>query len=248
MKKLLCIFLVLLCIIPTVSCRKEPSIDDAPKEKPLSYDIKKHTEDVMFNGKDYGDIKLLYPELEGAENINTLLFDIAKRHCDTTLPNLSSYDTDTMPEVTYEVTEVSITYLSNTFLSAKVDGTLTVSLASHPEPFVYTLNIDLEEVREINSGEVVKNFDGIKELFKKGNFSYEYGDKTLLAETNFEDMIMQYYSEYEIYPHFYFTEDKLCMNIELVYALGSNAGYSVSLKEAKNYLNTDNKEISKITE
>lgn len=137
MKKCLCIILALLFLVSLGSCNKDKDTNDPTP--PPTYEIKKHTEDVNFNEKDYGNITLLYPELEGLGNVNELLFNAVSKKCADSLPNLSSYDASEMPEVTYEIMSVSITYLSATFLSARVEGTLTVSLAPHPEPFVYTL-------------------------------------------------------------------------------------------------------------
>ena len=239
MKKLICFCLALLCLFSVCACKD----DDPSPESPPVYEVKKQTSDVIFNGKDYGDISMLYLALDGLEEANELLLSIALRHRDMKLPNLSSYGEDDMPEVTYETEKISVTYLSADFISAKVEGTLTVSLAPHPEPFVYTVNIDLKNNREFPSADIVKDFDKIKELFRMERFELSYGDEKLVSETTLEDMIMQYHTEYEIYPYFYFTRDKLFMNIELVYTLGSNAGYSIPLSDVKEHLND---EITKI--
>lgn len=242
MKKIITLILALLLMFPFASCKKEPTTDVVP----ITYEIKKHTEDVIWDEKDTGDVTLLYPEFEGMSEANKLIFDIIKRKCDESLPNLSSYETGSLPEVTYVIDSFSITYLSDTFLSAKIEGMLTVSLAAHPNPFIYAINVDLEELREISSVDILGNFDKIKELFTNGRFTLEKGIDDLNSQMSFEDMIMQYRSEYEIYPQIYLSSNKFYMNIELVYALGSNAVFSIDLNEVKSYLNTGNKEISKI--
>ena len=232
MKKALCIFLCMLTLFSICSCNKEKEAPTAP-----IYEIKKLTRDIIFNEKDRGDITLLYIELDGIEAANELLLNIAERHCSQKLPNLSSYEEGEMPEVTYEIENISVTYLSASLLSARVDGTLTVSLAHHPEPFVYTVNLDLDDLTELTSADIVKNFDAIKALFTNGKFELVQGREGLENDITPEDMIMQYRSEYEIYPYFHFSKDKLFMNVELVYTLGSNALYSIDMSNVKKHLN-----------
>lgn len=232
MKKFLCIFLCVMLFFSLFSCNKEKEPSPAP-----IYDVKKINRDIIFDEKDRGDITLLYIKLEDHEKASELLLDIAERHCRQKLPNLSSYEDGMLPEVTYEIESIHVTYLSASFLSARVNGTLTVSLAHRPEPFVYTINLDLDNNTEITSADIVKNFDAIKSLFTSGKFDLAQGRDGLENDTTLEDMIMQYRSEYEIYPYFHFTKDKLFMNIELVYALGSNALYSIDISDVKKHLN-----------
>lgn len=257
MKRFIASFLALAAVLAFAACKKKPEkkppeslFDDttsshAPVSAP-TYNVKKYTDDVIFGGKDYGDVTLLYPELDGSDGANALIFDAVKRRCTEALPNLSSYESGDMPEVTYEITSFRITYLSETFLSAKVEGVLTVSLAPHPSPFVYALNFDLENLIELGASDILSDFDRIKKLFTEGKFTLEEGDRSLLSDTSAEDIIMQYRSEYEIYPQIWFSSEKLYLNAELVYTLGSNAVYSIDLGEVKAYLNAENKEISKI--
>ena len=248
MKRLIALALALIAILSFAGCKKEPSYDEPDTiPAPPTYEIKKYTEDIIWNDKDQGDVILLYPELKGYDDANKIIFDLVKEKCNAGLPNLSSYENDAMPEVTYEIDSFSVTYVSDTFLSGTVEGMLTVSLAAHPSPFVYAVNIDLENLSELRTNEILDNFDKIKELFNNGKFTLEKGIDDLSSQISFEDMIMQYRSEYEIYPEIWFSDNKLYMNIELVYALGSGAIYSISLDEVQNFLNQDNKEISKIT-
>ncbi len=243
MKRTIAFLLSLASVLTFASCKKEPTEEKAPP----TYSIEKYTEDIVWEGIDIGDISLLYPKLDMMEEASKLLFDMIKQKCNESLPNLSSYEGGDLPEVTYEIDKISVTYLSDTFLSAVVEGMLTVSLAAHPNPFIYAINVDLEECREISSGEMLADFDKIKKLFVDGRFTLVKGLEDVGEQMSFEDMIMQYRSEYEIYPQIYFSADKLYMNIELVYALGGNAVYSIELDDVKNCL-SDNKEISKITE
>lgn len=261
MKKALAVTIALAALASFAACGKEPPAEITPettaqvtppesesevKANAPTYDIKKYTDNVIYDGNDYGDIILLYPEIDGNADANELIFKAVRRRCEKALPNLSSYEIGDMPDVTYEITSFSVTYLSDTFLSAKVAGTLTVSLAPHPEPFVYAINVDLENLHELVSADLISDFGKIKEAFINGRFALEDGDEALLAETNAEDMIMQYRSEYEIYPQIWFSSDKLYLNVELVYSLGANAVYSIGLDEAKPCLNTENGELSKI--
>ena len=248
MKKILALLLAIISVTSFASCKKEPTIDPTNEQTPPAYEIKKYTEDVTWNKKDQGNVTLLYPELEGMNEANELIFDIIKRNCDQALPNLSSYESGSMPEVTYEISSFNITYLSDTFLSAVVEGMLTVSLAAHPNPFVYAVNVDLEDLKEITPAEILADFEKIKKLFEDGRFTLENGIDELNSEMSFEDMIMQYRSEYEIYPQVYLSDEKFYLNVELVYALGSNAQFSIELDSVENFLNKDNKEISKITD
>lgn len=254
MKKAILILLAFAAVLTFSACGKKTN-NNPPENLPgettseqastPTYSIKKHTDDVTFKGKDYGDVTLLYPELDGFDDANLLIFDAIKKKCYEALPNLSSYESGNMPEVTYEISSVKITYLSNTFLSAKIEGNLTISLAAHPAPFVYALNFDLEALSELDTADIISDFDKIKELFVEEKFTLEEGIPSLKNETSPEDMIMQYKSEYEIYPQIWLSSEKLYLNAELVYSLGSNAVFSIGLDEIRDCLNAENKEISK---
>ncbi|MCD7830824.1 MAG: hypothetical protein LUI01_00930 [Firmicutes bacterium] len=144
------------------------------------------------------------------------------------------------PEMTgsykYEVTSTTTTYESDSFMSVVVTGQYYISDTAHPTIFCYTVNIDLVSARILESEELIYDFSPIKEMFSNGQFTLVYGIDGLLDETNYEDMIIGYYSEYGIYPDVYYTETGFGIVIDLVYALGGYATFEIPVSSVSDYI------------
>ncbi len=143
------------------------------------------------------------------------------------------------PEMTgsykYEVTSTT-TYESDSFMSVVVTGQYYISDTAHPTIFCYTVNIDIASAKILESEELIYDFSPIKEMFSDGKFTLVYGIDGLLDETNYEDMIIGYYSEYGIYPDVYYTETGFGIVIDLVYALGGYATFEIPVSSVSDYI------------
>ncbi|MCD7782899.1 MAG: hypothetical protein LUI15_03255 [Firmicutes bacterium] len=144
------------------------------------------------------------------------------------------------PEMTgsykYEVTSTTTTYESDSFMSVVATGQYYISDTAHPTIFCYTVNIDLASAKILESEELIYDFSPIKEMFSNGQFTLVYGIDGLLDETNHEDMIIGYYSEYGIYPDVYYTETGFGIVIDLVYALGGYATFEIPVSSVSDYI------------
>ncbi len=131
----------------------------------------------------------------------------------------------------YNITETKTMLMTDDLLSILIMGQYDVSDSPHPTLFAYTINCDLTDNSLIYAEDLIKDFGIIREKFINGSFTLEYGNEGLLFETNYEDMIMEYRTEYGIYPYVFFTEDTFGMVIDLVYALGGYAVFEIPYSE-----------------
>lgn len=216
--------------------------DDTISEPTFEVEIKEEIIVVHETEDGRKSTKVLrYPEIipgEGsdidAESINAHFRDIAEKQFIMNMPDVDIYlIEDTL--FNYEVSEVEITYLSNEFISVKNTVYSMTSLSDYPECPVYTVNMTLPDGEIIDEDEVFVNFNEITSRFMMGDFAQVYGIEDILEQTNYEDMILQYKSDYASYPEIYFEykdgETSLVLCIDLVAALGSSAGFSIPLSE-----------------
>lgn len=193
------------------------------------YDVETETETTQ---SDIGNITMQYPVVEpdaeseiDADTINAIIREyMDEKRKDERLesgdPNLDS-------EYVYKITSTDVKYSSKKFLSVVITGEYYISDSAHPTIFCYSINCDMESGEIITPDALIRDFSVIRQLFTKGKFSLKQGQKDLLEHTNYEDMILQYRSEYGIYPDIYFTGESFGMVIELVYTLGGYALFEV---------------------
>lgn len=195
------------------------------------YDVGTETETTK---SDIGDITMQYPVVEpddeseiDADTINAIIREYMdeKRKEE----RLESGDPDLDSEYVYKITSTDVKYSSKKFLSIVITGEYYISDSAHPTIFCYSINCDMESGEIITPDALIRDFSTIRSLFTKGKFTLKQGQKDLLKQTNYEDMILQYRSEYGIYPDIYFTGDSFGMVIELVFALGGYALFEVPL-------------------
>lgn len=254
MKKFLSVLFALLIIFSLVSCSNTVSGDGndtdtgtdtavntegdtAAVNDPPTYEIKEdiivvhETEDGRKSTK-----VLRYPVLSGMEDeekqneINALFHDVAERQFILTVPDVDIYIIeDTI--FNYEVSEVEVTFISAGFISVKNTVYSMTSMSEYPDCPVYTVNIDLDKGEIIEDEDIIGDFNIITSKFLAGDFTMIDGEPDLMNNTNYEDMILQYKSDYASYPQICFTADDLIMSIDLVSALGSAASFSIPLSE-----------------
>lgn len=170
---------------------------------------------------------------EDAEKINKVIEEYMDAKVEAEALNS---DPEMTGSYSYEVTSTTTTYESDSFMSVVVTGQYYISDTAHPTIFCYTVNIDLASAEILESEELIYDFSPIKEMFSDGKFTLVYGIDGLLDETNYEDMIIGYYSEYGIYPDVYYTETGFGIVIDLVYALGGYATFEIPVSSVSDYI------------
>lgn len=204
---------------------------------PYTYEIKE--EIIVIHETDDGrkSTKVLrYPQIGGMddavlmENVNSIFREVAEKQFKQNVPDVDIYIIeDTV--FNYEVSEVEITLLSNSLISVKNTVYTMSSNSAYPSCPVYTVNIDLIKGEIIEEGDIISDFNIISSAFLAGDFKMVSGAEGLLDNTNYEDMILQYKSDYASYPEVYFTPDSLGICIDLVSALGSNACFEIAIDD-----------------
>lgn len=253
MKKFFAMLLALVTIFALVSCTGNEGIGDesaSESETDLpnapvcdyTYEIKEEIIVVHETEDGRKSTKVLrYPVLSGMEkeelqtSVNDALRSEAERMFILSVPDVDIYIIeDTM--FNYEVSSVEVTYLSNSLISVKSSVYSMTSVSSYPNCPVYTVNIDLENGEIIDEEDIFADFNEITSRFLGGEFTMVYGIEDLLSQTSYEDMILQYKSDYASYPDVYFTPDSLVICIDLVAALESSAGFAIPLSEVSDLL------------
>lgn len=212
---------------------------------PYTYEIKEEIIVVHETEDGRRSTKVLrYPELFGMEdaalmeNVNSLFREVAEKQFKRNVPDVDIYIIeDTV--FNYEVSEVEVVLLSNSFVSVKNTVYSMSSNAAYPNCPVYTVNVDLKTGEIVEEEDIISDFNLITSAFLAGDFTMVCGADDLLDNTNYEDMILQYKSDYASYPELYFTPDSLGMCIDLVSALGSNACFEIAIDAISDALITD---------
>ncbi len=258
MKRLLVVFLALAMIFCIVSCgetndgsetKDSESVSETVTETEAimahTYEIKE--EIIVLHETEDGrrSTKLLrYPEIGGMsdvvlqEKVNSAFREVAEKEFKRNVPDVDIYIIeDTI--FNYEVSEVEVTLLDNHFMSVKNTVYSMSSNAAYPECPVYTLNIDLRNGEIIEEDAIISDFNIISSAFLAGDFTMVSGADDLLDNTNYEDMILQYKSDYASYPDVYFTPDSFGICIDLVPALGTNACFEIAIDDIADALLID---------
>ncbi len=255
MKKLLVVFLVLMVMLCSVSCgetndgeetKESESVSEtvADTEAIMAYTYEIKEEIIVVHETEDGrrSTKVLrYPQISGmgdasiVENVNSIFREVAEKQFKHTVPDVDIFIIeDTV--FNYEVSEVEVTLLTSSFVSVKNTVYSMSSNSAYPVCPVYTVNIDLSKGEIIEEDDIISDFNLISSAFLAGDFTMTSGAEDLLDNTNYEDMILQYKSDYASYPELYFTKDSLGMSIDLVAALGSNACFEISIDDISDAL------------
>ena len=182
-----------------------------------------------------------YPKLSGMadeENqaeVNEIFRSVAERQFIINVPDVDIYVIeDTV--FNYEVSSVEVTYVTSNFISVKNTVYSMTSVSEYPSCPVYTVNIDLDKAEIIEEADIVGDFNVISSKFLAGDFSMVSGAENLFENTNYEDMILQYKSDYASYPEMYFADGNIFICIDLVDALGTSAIFSIPVEAVKDAL------------
>lgn len=249
MKKLLAILIALAILLCVSSCGNtndanegnesesgSDTVTDTQEITAYTYEIKEEIIVVHETEDGRRSTKVLrYPEISGMSDaeleakVNSIFRDVAEKEFKLNVPDVDIYIIeDTV--FNYEVSEIEVALLSGSFVSVKNTVYSMSSNAAYPNCPVYTVNIDLTNGEIIEEEDIISDFNLISSAFLSGDFTMVCGAEDLLDNTNYEDMILQYKSDYASYPELYFTPDSLGMCIDLVSALGSNACFEIAIE------------------
>lgn len=252
MKKIIAILLTLATLILSVACSggntQNDQSDSLNVEQGIihpcdySYEIAEKT-DILYETDGARSSKCLrYPVISGIEDaliqdeINKTFIEVAENQFVHLVPDIEIYEMEgTM--FNYEVTKVEMTYLSNTYASVRSTVSFMSAMDPSPKEAVYTQNVSLINGDIIEEDEIFADFTSIAGKFIAGEFTQIYGAENLLENTSYEDMILQYNSDYASFPEVCFTSDKFIINIDLISALGTSAGFEIALSEVDEFLN-----------
>lgn len=257
MKKFLVLTLVLALLAGTCSCKKkesggnetkdtesiQTSVETEQDEAKSSYEVEiKEDISVVSDTEDGRCTKVLrYPVISGMKDaelqdkINAELASFAEKLYTQTVPDEEIYIIEGTI-FNFEIAECKVEYLSDEFISVKNTVNLYTSISEYTSSPVLTLNMNLTDGSILDGDDIFSDFNSVASKFIAGEFTEEYGMKDLLSQTSYEDMILQYRSDYASYPQVYFTSDKIVMNIDLADALGTSAGYSADIDTVKDFL------------
>ena len=207
----------------------EPAIDETEP----GYSVETEVETSQIGD---GDISMQYPKIEPTDDKridSELINELIRDYMDLKFKNehIDSGDVGLDGNYEYEITSTNLTLQTADFLSVVVKGIYYIKDTAHPTVFAYTLNCDLKTNEIVDSEALLIDFDSIKEKFTDGKFKLTDGADDLLQETNYSDMIIEYRSDYGIYPDVYFTKDSFGMCIDLVYTLGGYALFEIDINE-----------------
>lgn len=257
MKKILVLTLALALLICTCSCKKNDGDGSETKdtesvptsavtehgEVKSSYEVEiKEDISVVSDTEDGRCTKVLrYPVISGMadaelmDKINTEFASFAEKLYTQSVPDEEIYIIEGTI-FNFEIAECKVEYLSDEFISVKNTINLYTSISEYTSSPVLTLNMNLTDGSILDGDDIFSDFNSVASKFLAGEFAEEYGIKDLLSQTSYEDMILQYRSDYASYPQVYFTADKMVMNIDLADALGTSAGYSADIDTVKDFL------------
>ncbi len=147
----------------------------------------------------------------------------------------------------YSAAEVVVTLETEGFFSAYVGGLIADEGSGRMEYFSYTVNCDIKNGMLYSSDELLLVYEALAARFEKGQFQKRFGHPELLENTTYGDMILPYSAEYEIYPDVFFTDTEIGFLIEVVPSLAGYAGFTLPLRSAGGWLNSENPMVAFIT-
>ncbi len=210
---------------PPESTESRPDETTDEVDKNVAFDTEKKTLD-----KDGARVVMIYPTVT---DVGSYPYDAAKLN--SLIRGYMDDMRDAMcadawdDEYEYVIEKTEIKYADNAFLSAVVIGRFYITDAVHPTEFAYAVNCDLAGAKILAPDELIHDFAKVRSAFTGGKFKLAKGIDGLLKETNYEDMIMRYRPEYDIYPEVYYTKGGFGISIELVYTLGGYALFEIPI-------------------
>ncbi len=223
-----------LLILPLVSCKEESS----PSAETVNMTAETVTENFMDGTN---SVMLKYPSVSGSGDaekdarINAILASYAR--------DMYEYQAPLKDEeggYSYAATDVRVTYLSDSFLSACIGGTILSGFSGNASNFFYTVNLNLDSGELYSSEDILSDYKTLRELFLEGDFMQQFGHIGLMDQMTREDLILQYREEYGILPQVYFTKDCIGFLLEVLPMLDGYAGFTLSYAQAEDCLDKNN--------
>lgn len=196
---------------------------------------------TVFTQEDGNEISLMYPQIKGYPDpeAQIRINDSIARYVRAMYEKQDLIATED-GGYEYAVTAAEITLQTEGFLSGYIFGAIYSQYSGKGTFFAYTLNCDIENGCLYTTEELLSDYDLLAQRFLKGDFSQHFGYEGLDGMMSFEDMLLQYKTEYGIYPDVYFTDDSVGLLVETVTLLGGYAGYTLPYPRAREALDISN--------
>ena len=238
MKRICCI--ALLCAVVILGgCSAEGIVlPDA------AYSLSFAEEYIALDGN---NVKLMYPVVSGYANTETEeAVNLAARALALDMYRREGLMADSDGGYTYTPTDAVVTLQCDTFYSVCIGGTVSSDVSGGTEWFAFSLNCDLSSGTFLSAEDVIANYAGLRKMFIRGKFTQDFGYDNLVEHMTEESLLQQYKAEYDIYPPVYFREGKLGFLVETVPLLDGYAGFTVNIRKAAKYINTQNAAMAKL--
>ena len=141
---------------------------------------------------------------------------------------------------TYTATEAEVTLATMNFFSVYITGIITSDVTGEADGFVYTLNCDLKNGVFLSTEDIISDYPALFKAFKNSDFTADINTDGIFENFTLDSLISQYRTEYGIYPSVYFREGKLGIITETLPAFGTFTGFTADIRDALNWLDTDN--------
>ncbi len=231
MRRLIALLLVLLTCAGALGC-SETALP------PADYTVETET---VFMQEDGNEISLMYPQIKGypdADAQTRMNAEIARyAHAMYEKQDLIATEDGGYE---YAVTAAEVTLQTEGFLSGYIFGAIYSQYSGKGAFFAYTLNCDIENGCLYTADELLSDYDYLAQRFLKGDFTQHFGYEEMDGMMSYADMLLQYKTEYGIYPDIYFTQEGVGLLVETVTLLGGYAGYTLPYPRAREALNTSN--------
>jgi hypothetical protein len=191
------------------------------------------SETVPLNGV---NITVKYPSLETDASADQSSTDdntavINSRLREAAIEKLyDQYLEDESGEFTYDITETAL-YTSSGVISSVSKGSLHAESAVHDYIFAYSVNIDEDTGELYTFSDIIIDFDYFKKVFLKGKFTLAEGQSEVVDDLGLEYLMKQCSEEYGIYPDIYMDGDLIGVILEVPYAVGSTAIFTIDKSE-----------------
>ena len=238
MTRFLCIALLCTSVVFGGCSDESISLPDA------AYSITFSEEYLVLDGN---NVKLMYPIVSGYANAETEeAVNSAARALALDMYRREGLMSDSDGGYTYTPTDAVVTLQCDTFYSVYIGGVVSSDVSGGTECFVFSLNCDLSSGTFLSTEDGIANYEGLRKMFIRGKFTQDFGYDNLVEHMTEESLLQQYKAEYDIYPPLYFREGELGFLVETVPLLDGYAGFTMDIRKAAKYMNTQNAAISKL--
>ncbi len=238
MRRAIAVLLLVLTCAGTAAC----SDTELP---PADYSVETVT---VFTQEDGNELSLIYPQIKGYPDADaqTRMNEEIARYAYAMYEKQDLISTED-GGYEYAVTAAEITLQTEGFLSGYVFGVIFSQYSGKGMFFAYTLNCDIENGCLYTTEDLLEDYEFLEKRFLKGDFSQEFGYEELDGLMTYSDMLVQYKTEYGIYPNMYFTDEGVGLLVETVTLLGGYAGYTLPYHLAREALNRENPLVAFVT-